>query len=334
MKSFRKGTLTDQEIHQWLLDLRGNPDVPESGFDVTAVFRAKVDGVDDYYFAGVNVENIDHRLSTHGEEGCISGIVTALGKRAEIVEGWVMGAPRGLKADDDSPFTSMECACCGKCRQQVAGLAREDVKIHSVAMKGNSKTVTVGAFLPDLFTFLQYIPELVKPQTDGGNKAPTAQEVEKKLVRKGPLPDKEIADWLKSLESVDYASKVSQSAVILLENGNYVAGTRVEEAAFVSINATQAAVAVASAAFGPSKVKEVWVYTRGREEKKLAPGTYGTLPMSALQTLHQVAADDEMPVHFLNDKGIAKTTTLSGAAAIAAKTSVPVRKKQAAALKK
>lgn len=335
MKNFRKGKLTEQEIHQWLLDLRGNPNVPESGFDVTAVFRAKVNGVDDYYFAGVNVENADHRLGTHGEEGCISNIVTALGKYAEITEGWVMGSPRGLTANDDHPLTDLKCPCCGKCRQQVAGLAGEDVQIHSFSLKGDKDTTTVRAFLPNLFTFRQYIPELVTAQSGNSKVAPTAEEVEKKLIRKGPLSEQEISEWIKELESVDYASKISQSAIIRLSNGYYVAGTKVEEAAFVDISAAQAALAVATSEFGPSpKVEEVWVYTKGREEKALPKNTYGTLPMSALQTLNQVAENVRIPLHYLNDDGIAKTTTLAAAASIAATSARPLQKVRAKSLQR
>ncbi|MBU6475364.1 MAG: hypothetical protein KGQ70_05315, partial [Alphaproteobacteria bacterium] len=250
--NFRKGRLSQAEMHQWLLDLRDNPHVPESGFCVSSVFRARAGDADDYYFAGVNVENMDHRLSTHGEEGAISGIVTALGKKAEIVEGWVMGAPKGVKAGDKTSAAEAFASCCGKCRQQVAGLAREKAEIHYVSVNGAVETTTVGKFLPELFTFRQFIPGFAKDQN--GGKAPSSAAVQRKLLRKGPLTEREIESWLKSLQSVDYATRISQSVVLKLDNGYYAAGTRVEEAAFVDINAAQAAVAIATAAFGARKV--------------------------------------------------------------------------------
>ena len=318
--NFRKGYLSDAEIHQWLLDLRDNPHIPESGFAVSAVFRARCGGDDDYYFAGVNVENMDHRLSTHGEEGSIAGIVTGLGKQAEIVEGWVMGAPANVGAGDKGPAAKSLASCCGKCRQQIAGLAAADAQIHSVSVSGKTSTTAVGAFLPDLFTFRQYILDLATDQRTG--KAPAAAAVKKKLVRKGPLTRKEIEGWLKSLESVDYASKVSQSIILKLDNGFYAAGTRVEEAAFVDINAAQAAIAVATSAFGTCTVESAWVYTKGRDEKKLPAGSFGTLPMSALQVLSEFAKSDKMPVHYLGDGGLVVNKTLASAAKI-----VPISRK-------
>lgn len=186
MKLFRKSAtpLTQQDITQWLREMRGNPYVTASGFDVTAVFRAKVGDDDTYYFAGVNVENPHHRLSTHGEEGCISAIATALGKNAEIVEGWVMGAPTNLKAGDDHALANNCVSCCGKCRQQIASLANPAVQIHSVSLNGAIKTTTVGDFLPDAFTYKQFMTEV------GGNSAnnspfstPTAEQVESRLIR-------------------------------------------------------------------------------------------------------------------------------------------------------
>ncbi len=313
--NFRKGRLSEAEVHQWLLDLRDNPHVPESGFAVSAVFRVRAGDAEDYYFAGVNVENMDHRLSTHGEEGAISGIVTALGKNAEIVEGWVMGAPSTVKAGDKSSAANAFASCCGKCRQQIAGLAQEKAKIHYMSVNGAVETTTVGKFLPELFTFRQFIPDFAKDL--GKDKAPTSAAVQKKLLRKGPLTEKQIESWLKSLQSVDYATKTSQAMVVKLDNGYYVAGARVEEAAFVDINAAQAAVAVATAAFGARKVEAAWVYTKGRDEKKLPAKAVGTLPLSALQTLSEFAKSKKIPVHFLGDKGLSVKKTLASSAALA-----------------
>lgn len=317
MKSFRKGALSQSDIIQWLRDLRGNPSVPESGFDVTSVFRARCGGDSDYYFGGVNVEISDHRLSTHGEEGSLAGIVTGLGREAEVVEGWIMGAPRGLKPGDASPFSDTLASSCGKCRQQVAGFARPGAPIHSVSLNGNIRTTRVGDCLPDPFTFRQYVAELVDRKETGTAPSPSGAEVEKRLMNKGPLPLPEIRRWMEGLQSVDYASKVSQHLVARLDNGFYVAGTKIEEAAFVSVNAAQSAVALATTEFGERTIEEVWVYTKGRDEKALPSGAYGTLPMSALQTLFQFAVNGRIPVHHLNDGPDIMTLELTEAAKVA-----------------
>lgn len=301
MKIVRKGSLSEADIKDWLVALRGNPYVPESGFDVTAVFRARIGGTDDYYFAGVNVENIDHRLSTHGEEGAISAMVTALGPSAEIVEGWVMGAPRALKAGDDAPLAKLLASCCGKCRQQIAGFAGADVKIHSLSLAGTSKTTTVGAFLPDPFTFRDFMPE--GTARNGAGKTPSLEEAEKRILRKGPLSDAEVVAWLRELSSLDTASGISQSVVVKLGNGFCVAGVKIEEAAFVSINAVQGALASANAAFGHQSVGEVLVYTKDRGAGKIPQGSFGTLTLSALQSLWQVSESFEVPVKIVQADG-------------------------------
>lgn len=290
MNIFRKGRLSEADIHKWLVELRPSAYIPESAFAVSVILRARSGSEDDYYFAGVNVENIDHRLSTHGEEGAIAAMITGLGKQAEIVELWAMGAPLGLKPGDKSPYAEACATCCGKCRQQIAGLAAGDAKIHYVSLNGRSTTTTVEAFLPDAFR----LP--VSKEASKSAAVPLA-DIEKKLMRKGPLTQAEIESWLKGLEPVDFISKVSQSIVVELDNGFYVAGARVEEAAFIDISAAQSAMAVAAAAFGSFKVVSVWVYTRGRDEKKPS----GTLPLSAMQVLLQFAKDAALPAHYLGE---------------------------------
>ena len=313
MKNVRKGKLDQNQIIDWLRELRGNPYVPASGFDVTTVFRAKLGDQDDYYFAGVNVENPDHRLSTHGEEGAISAMVTALGKQAEIVEGWVMGAPANLKPGSKEPLADNKVTCCGKCRQQIAGLASPDTVIHSVSLNGAVSATTVGAFLPDAFSFKDYIPELAA--TDKNTETPpTANEVESRLTRKAPLSDTDIFNWLKSLESVDYASKTSQAAIVELANGVLVAGTKVEEAAFVSINPIQSAMATATAAFGSQKVKKVWTFASGRDGNELAADAFQPLSLSAVQTLSQFAENADIPIILFSAKGETETMQLKDTA--------------------
>lgn len=321
---FRSGHLSPAEVFQWLLDLRGHPNNPESGFDVTTVFRARIGKRDDFYFAGVNVENADHRLSTHGEEGAIAAAVTGLGKEAELVEGWVMGAPRGLKPTDNNPFVHNFASCCGKCRQQLAGLASPDMPVYEFALSGQSQAVRLGDTLPRLFSFRNFIAEAI-PAADALALAPTPAQVAHRVMRAGPQTLTQIAQWLRDLDSIDHASKISQSAVLRLDNGAYVAGTKVEEAAFVSISAPQAAVAIAHAQFGPCKVKEAWVFTKGRDGKELQPGQFGTLPMSGLQTLLQVATSPDIPLHYIAADGHVIDTTLMGAARLAPTSARPLQ---------
>jgi cytidine deaminase len=302
--------------------LRGNPHVPESGYDVGQIFRARVGGVEDYYFAGVNAENADHRSGTHGEEGAISAMAAALGKHAEIVEGWGIGAPRARKPGDGDAFSDMAGSACGKCRQQMAGFAGENVPLHDISLNGAIQSTTMGALLPNRFSFRNFIPEL-KDVNNASARAPSAEEVEARLMRRaGPvLAKKSVWEWLRDLSSVDWATQTSQSAVLELDNGMLVGGTKVEEAGFVSINAIQAATSIATSEFGARSVREAWIYTKSRGKEQPAPEAYGTLTMAALGTLHEFAAHDDIPITFFNDSPLPLDRTLMDAARIAAKTS-------------
>jgi len=309
LQVFRKRNISNSEIIEWLKELRKNSYIPESNFAVSSIFRISAYGYNDYYFAGVNVENIDHRLSTHSEEGAISAMVTAFGKAGEILEGWVMGA-----AKDDVTSESM-VTCCGKCRQHIAGFAKENVKIHSVALNGDISTTTVGEFLPKAFTFREYIEEItnsiesITPSLSNGN-------IENKLIRCGNLSDKDIFEWLDNLESIDYVSKISQSIILKLDNGFYVAGTNIEEIAFVSISAAQNAVAISSVEFGDISIEKIWVYTKGREGKEIAADSFASLPMSSLQVLISMAVKEDIPISFFSSDATMVETSLIESAKI------------------
>jgi len=300
---FKKGTLSEKDIHNWLVELRPHAYIPESGFAVSVILRASLGGESDYYFAGVNVENGDHRLSTHGEEGAIAAMIVALGKQAKIVELWCMGAPEKLKLNDKDPAADVCTTCCGKCRQQIAGFAAADAKIHYVSLHGKVETTTVGAFLPALF-LLPVAPPSTKPVVL------SAAQVEQKLRRKGPLTQADIETWLKSLEPVDLISKVSQSIVLELDNGSYVAGTRVEDVAFIDINVVHAAIAIAAGAVGSFKVKSAWIYTKGHTSENCA-----LLSPSSLQVLREFGYDTSLPLHSLVDGEIMSKKTLGEAIA-------------------
>jgi len=312
MKIFHKGKLSNSDVIQWLQDMRGHPYVPESGFDVTTVFRVKSHDHDDYYFAGVNVENPDHRQSTHGEEACIAAMVTSLGKNAEIVEGWVMGAPHDLIPGDQDPLAQNKVSCCGKCRQQIAGFADEAVKIHSVSLNGDLETHTVGMLLPLSFTFRQFAPEILEDKNKPvQGSAPTLNAVKNKLIRKGEsLTDSEIFSWLTSLESADFASKISQSVILKLTNGAYVAGTKIEEAAFVSMNPLQSALAIANAEFGVCEVSHVWAYSKGRGGKELKKDEIQALSLAGIQTLSQFVNGNNISISMFKENGTASKIEL------------------------
>lgn len=270
MNNVRKN-LTPAQVAQWMTELRAHPYVPESGFLVTAVMRSG-----DFYFGGVNVENKDHRLSTHAEEACLAALAVTLGKRARVDEIWVMGA-----------------TCCGKCRQQISGFAAPDTVVHYLKNDGTPDVdTTVGGFLPGTFTLSKFAAERTG-----------ARPVATDTVRQGPLDAAALFDWLHQVESVDFFSNVPQAAILQLDNGSYAAGGKIEDEAFLSMTALQSAQAVAVTAFGPRiRVDAAWILTP-------AP-----LPLSALQVLMQLAARPDIPVHFFAPDGTCRTLSLPDAA--------------------
>ena len=313
--------LNQEEVTQWLRELRGHPYNPASGFDVTAVFRVKFRGKATYYFAGVNVENPHLRLSTHAEEGCIAAMATAFGKGAEIVEGWVMGAPNTVKPGDGSPMADIQVTCCGKCRQQIAGLAEPDVVMHSISLNGAHQPTTVGTFLPDVFTFKQFAPDALQPSYVG---ALVESDIHNRLVREKDLSESDIFNWLKSLEGIDHATQTSQAVILKLTGNRYVAGVSIEEAAYVSIEPIQSAIAIANTLYGKSvNVEAVW--TLSKSKKQLQANTsssefplldvykmksqqpldhsFTPLPLSSIQVLAQFSVDQNIPIHMFNESG-------------------------------
>ncbi len=248
----------------------------------------------------------------------MGAMITGLGKKAEIVEAWVMGAPGNLKPGDDHPLANSQVTCCGKCRQQISNLAGPSTVVHSLSLNSAHQQTTVGEFLPDAFTFRQFAPELQQNAADTVNAtAPTAHEVENRLIRTGKeLSQQEVFSWLKELESVDYASKTSQVVVAKLANGAYVAGVKVEEAGFNSIDPVQNAMAIANAEFGKQAggVKEIWSFAKGRDDAELPVSAYVPLSLSGVQTLAQFAANDGIPIHLLNAKGEHKDVKLKDSA--------------------
>lgn len=310
MKIFKKGALSQANIHDWLIALRAHSYIPFSGYSATAIFRARAGAEDDYYFAGTNVENIDHRLTTHAEEGAISAMVTALGRSAEIVEGWVMGAPLEEADANNGAVTARGNglgSCCGKCRQQIAGFAADNVKIHSIGLDGARASTTVGTFLPRPFTFRKYRTDIDSKKS---TQSPSATKINQHLMRKGDLSTDDILSWLQELDSVDYVTQTTQSVALRLSNGVTVAGVGIEEAAFISINAMQSAVSTAVGLYGDVRITEVWSWAKGRGDHEIPVGSYMALMPSALQTLLPFAKNAHIPIHFLFAKGKPVTSEL------------------------
>lgn len=322
--------LTQHEITEWLNDLRGKPFNTASNFDVTSVFRVESNGCGTYYFAGVNTENSHLRLSIHAEEGCLSAMSTAFGKTAKIAEVWVMGAPRHLTPEDESPLANIEVTCCGKCRQQIVGFADVGTIVHSISLKGAHSQMMVGdEFLPKAFSFNDFSPDTLKPSYLVG--APfTEANTLRRIIRDDYQSKQNILDWLLTLESVDHASGVGHAVVLELTNGHYVAGVTVEEAAYVSIDPISCAIANARTFFGDFSVKEVWSYSEkdkiqasasipsssSSSEPIMTPlysmsqsSSYSSdtaltpLALSSLQVLAQFAENNEVKIKLMNSNG-------------------------------
>jgi cytidine deaminase len=304
--------LCQSDIIKWLQDLRGRPHVPGSGYDVTNVFKARL-GRKYYYFAGVNAENIDNRLSTHGEEGSISAMVTGLGKRAVIVEGWCMGAPDNFSPGDDTTFASDRAPSCGNCRQRIAGLAEsKDMPMHGVSLNGGVTTYTIGELLPGAFSFHNLSPELAADkEAQEDIVSPSIEEVENRLMRNmANIEEDELFEWLCSLESVDFASKTSSAAIIKLSNGWHVAGVKTEDAAYTGTNAVQSALSIAVAEFGTAIIQAVWGFSKGRDNKSFPDNAAQPLPLSAIQVLNEFAESPDVPVTIFASNGKHVSTKL------------------------
>ncbi len=325
MKIFRKSSdlLTDEAIGDWLRELRGRPYVPESGFDVTAVIRSRLGSTDGYYFGGVNVENPDHRISTHGEEGSLAAMVTALGIEAEILEVWLMGAPSGLEKGTSDSLAQAGITCCGKCRQQLTNFAGESTPIHSIALNGAISTTALGTLLPNQFTFRQFRPEALSRVPEVPH-PPSVEQVERRLVRfEETMSQDAILGWLDSLQSADLATDISDAVVLKLGNGTYVSGVKIEEAAYVDMSAIQCAVAIATGEFGKQDVHEVWSLSRGRGAKGLVEQGFQPLTLSSVQVLLQFAVHSDIPVYLVNGQGDCRPTSLSDSFALAPRFSEP-----------
>lgn len=300
--------LTAQDIHDWLIQLREYSYVPVSGYAVASVIKAERAG-HVFYFGGVNAENSEYNLSTHGEDGAVSAMVTALGPQARITEGWVMGAPAGLKPDSEDPYAFMHGQCCGRCRQRIAGFAPPDTIMHSVSLRGDMKDKPVSEMLPDSFSFDDFkarpapISKTILDKDFGKN------TIDNRLCRQRPQDEAELRSWLQELRGVSRASQIEQGVVLQLDNGAHVAGVKIEDAAFTGLSAVQTALAQATARFLDFKIKTAFILARSDDPAVLPAGAVRPLSLSARQVLYE-RADQDMKLVYYTAEGGRKQTAL------------------------
>ena len=292
-------------IYRWLLDLRKNAYVPGSHFQVADVLGMKTpNGM--LYFGGVNVECLDHRQSVHSEECAIGFLVTAMGKKASVHEAWVMGAPDFIEGPANHPMADKDAQPCGNCRQQILGLSEnENIPVHCLSINGHEQIHSIGYLLPEAFQFEDFDEDAANERNAArGYLAPDdPSTIIDRVIRRGPLSCDEIFTWLNMLESVDYASRIGQSAVIALDNGFYVAGVKVENAAYTGLSAMQAALGIATVNFGKVRVQEI--YTLSKSRRADMPGDDVVYPLSlpSLQGLNEFVAGPDTPVTLFTGSG-------------------------------
>ncbi len=307
---FRYGNISQKEIDDWLRDLRGNPSPRESNFDVTAIGQGITGGDDKFYFAGVNAEQLPHRLSTHGEDGVIAALATGLGKYAFLQSVHVMAAPRGLEKPTDSPMGDIDVPCCGKCRQNIfERAANPNIPIRAISLNGKNESIdTISNLLVKAFGFADFNAELQHAKTQGAEKIapPTEENVANRLMRFDTQSEEDILAWLNDLQSAAFASGIEHTVIIRLSDGTYVAGAKSEDAAYTGISAVQAATAIALTADGYHRsrhVQEVWFMAREQAGKILTHDRIQSLPLSDVQILLEFGAVFKTPIHIHNAYG-------------------------------
>lgn len=295
---YRTDMPDEGEIISWLRALRRNAYVPGSSYQVAVVMMMKV-AAGYYFFGGVNAESAEHRLSLHGEESAIAALATGFGKRAVIDAVWLMAAPDYLTGPAADSLADVQGQTCGNCRQQISGLALSgDIPVRAISLNGRGVTDTIETLLPKSFSFGDFDPGIAarRAQDRLRQDAPDYAAVENRLLRQDAQDSAAIFKWLSGLESIDYASGQGQAAVLSLTNGAYVAGVRVENAAYTGLNAVQAAIGIASTAFGDVGVTGVHILSN------LYPPS-----LAALQILRERIVDRAVPVTLYGAGGEAVT---------------------------
>lgn len=114
--------------------VRENAYAPYSKFKVGAALRSESGAI----YVGVNVENVAYPEGTCAEAGAIAAMCAAGDRR--ITEIFVV-------ADSPEPVP-----CCGGCRQKIAEFAAQDVQVTMATLDGKSRSLTVAALLPGVFS--------------------------------------------------------------------------------------------------------------------------------------------------------------------------------------
>lgn len=290
---------TQEQITQQLLHLRKNAYVENSQFVVTSVFKVRKEGKT-YYASGVNVENADMIVGTCAEEAAMATIATTFGKNAKILEGWVMGAPKGAEE------SNIPCTPCGECRQRLAHFAGEEVPIYAVSLQqAILQTSTRGALLPNAFSY-ENLESPRKKEESATNASREIESLRRKTVRQGKeLTQEEILEWAKSLEADNKSTDRHHVIILKLPENNYVAAVQIENAAYpASTNPMQSAACIATSAFGNQPVQAVWTFARSPEKDCIL-----YLPkLSEIQILDQLHITKETPITIINSKGEYVTT--------------------------
>lgn len=294
-----------EEIMGWLRRMRLRAYAPGSHYKVADVLGMKSRG-GVLFFGGVNVECLDLRQTVHSEECAIAFMVTALGKKASIHEAWVVGAPEYLTGPAKDHMADLPGLPCGNCRQQIHGLAEHGgIDVHCVSLNGKDMIRSIDFLLPDAFQFEDFDPEAAAERDAArGHLAPDDPgEIMNRVIRKGLLSGTEIFEWLNSLESVDYASRISQSVILLLDNGYYVAGVKVENAAYTGLNAIQAALGIATVNFGPARVREIYALSKSRRSGMDQSDLIYPLSLPSIQGLNEFIENPTVPVTLFAPSG-------------------------------
>lgn len=297
--------INNDDVLRWLRETRLRAYTPGSGYSVAAAFAVKTNT--GYVLAsGVNVECLEHRLSVHGEGSALAALATVFGKSFCVDAGWTLGAPAHLTEPCHDPLADQYGYSCGACRQQIFEfISHPDMLMHSFTLNGACKTKALGTLLPDGFSFA-HIRNDISKECVGPLDIDNIDNIQQRLCQTVDLNDVDIFHWLKDLESIDYASNIAHSVVLRLLSGAFVAGVKIENAAYVGQGAVQSAIGNAVTLFGPIKITGVYSLTRrtDRVDDSLYP-----LPLSALQSLGEFVSDHTIPVTLFASSGKHKTMT-------------------------
>lgn len=128
-------TVSDAELMERALAIRGNAFAPYSGFRVGA---AVLDDTGQVY-VGCNVENASYPLGNCAETAAIAAMIAGGGRKIQAI---AIGGGR------DAVIT---CTPCGGCRQRIAEFA--DAATRVLVQDETSRTISysIAELLPDSF---------------------------------------------------------------------------------------------------------------------------------------------------------------------------------------